>query len=136
METLFEEAKKARENAYAPYSKFSVGAALITKSGKIYRGCNIENASFGLTNCAERTAIFKAVSEGERDFQALLVVADTKDPVSPCGACRQVLAEFCPPRMPVYLANVNGNIEQTTVEQLLPSSFKSEDMKDAGKSNV
>ncbi|MFC5557677.1 cytidine deaminase [Ureibacillus thermophilus] len=136
METLFEEAKKARENAYAPYSKFSVGAALITKSGKIYRGCNIENASFGLTNCAERTAIFKAVSEGERDFQALLVVADTKDPVSPCGACRQVLAEFCPPTMPVYLANVNGNIEQTTVEQLLPSSFKSEDMKDAGKSNV
>ncbi|QBK26271.1 cytidine deaminase [Ureibacillus thermophilus] len=136
MEILFEEAKKARENAYAPYSKFSVGAALITKSGKIYRGCNIENASFGLTNCAERTAIFKAVSEGERDFQALLVVADTKDPVSPCGACRQVLAEFCPPTMPVYLANVNGNIEQTTVEQLLPSSFKSEDMKDAGKSNV
>jgi len=136
METLFEEAKKAREHAYAPYSKFSVGAALITKNGKIYRGCNIENASFGLTNCAERTAIFKAISEGERDFQALLVVADTKDPVSPCGACRQVLAEFCPPTMPVYLANVNGNIEQTTVEQLLPSSFKSEDMEDAGKSNV
>lgn len=130
---LLEEAKVARENAYAPYSKFSVGAALLTKSGKVFHGCNIENASFGLTNCAERTALFKAVSEGETEFQALLVVADTKNPVAPCGACRQVIAEFCPPEMPVYLANINGDIKQTTVEQLLPSSFTSEDMKNAGK---
>ncbi|MFC5542108.1 cytidine deaminase [Ureibacillus sp. FSL K6-3587] len=130
---LLEEAKVAREKAYAPYSKFSVGAALLTKSGKVFHGCNIENASFGLTNCAERTALFKAVSEGETEFQALLVVADTKNPVAPCGACRQVIAEFCPPEMPVYLANINGDIKQTTVEQLLPSSFTSEDMKNAGK---
>lgn len=130
---LLEEAKVAREKAYAPYSKFSVGAALLTKSGKVFHGCNIENASFGLTNCAERTALFKSVSEGETEFQALLVVADTKNPVAPCGACRQVIAEFCPPEMPVYLANINGDIKQTTVEQLLPSSFTSEDMKNAGK---
>ncbi|MFO7315598.1 MAG: cytidine deaminase [Bacilli bacterium] len=130
---LLEEAKVAREKAYAPYSKFSVGAALLTKSGKVFHGCNIENASFGLTNCAERTALFKAVSEGETEFQALLVVADTKNPVAPCGACRQVIAEFCPPEMPVYLANIYGDIKQTTVEQLLPSSFTSEDMKNAGK---
>jgi cytidine deaminase len=130
---LLEEAKVAREKAYAPYSKFSVGAALLTKSGKVFHGCNIENASFGLTNCAERTALFKAVSEGETEFQALLVVANTKNPVAPCGACRQVIAEFCPPEMPVYLANINGDIKQTTVEQLLPSSFTSEDMKNAGK---
>jgi len=77
--------------------------------------------------------LFKAVSEGETEFQALLVVADTKNPVAPCGACRQVIAEFCPPEMPVYLANINGDIKQTTVEQLLPSSFTSEDMKNAGK---
>jgi len=130
---LLEEAKVAREKAYAPYSKFSVGAALLTKSGKVFHGCNIENASFGLTNCAERTALFKAVSEGETEFQALLVVANTKNPVAPCGACRQVIAEFCPPEMPVYLANIYGDIKQTTVEQLLPSSFTSEDMKNAGK---
>lgn len=130
---LLEEAKVAREKAYAPYSKFSVGAALLTKSGKVFHGCNIENASFGLTNCAERTALFKAVSEGETEFRALLVVADTKNPVAPCGACRQVIAEFCPPEMPVYLANIYGDIKQTTVEQLLPSSFTSEDMKNAGK---
>ncbi|MED3661529.1 cytidine deaminase [Ureibacillus sp. FSL K6-8385] len=132
-EKLLEEAKIAREKAYAPYSNFSVGAALATKSGKIFTGSNIENASYGLTNCAERTAIFKAVSEGEREFAALLVVADTKTPVSPCGACRQVMAEFCPPEMPVYLANMDGKITQTTVEQLLPNAFKSEDMEDAGE---
>ena len=86
VQKLMNEAKHAREKAYAPYSKFSVGAALLTKSGKIFHGCNIENASFSMTNCAERTAIFKAVSEGETKFEAIAVIADTKNPVSPCGA--------------------------------------------------
>lgn len=133
---LFEEAKKARGKAYAPYSNFSVGAALLTKSGKIFHGCNIENASYGMTNCAERTAIFKAVSVGERDFEAMLVIADAKHPVSPCGACRQVLAEFCPPEMPVYLANMDGKIRQTTVKQLLPNAFYLEDREHGTKSTI
>lgn len=131
VQKLMNEAKHAREKAYAPYSKFSVGAALLTKSGKIFHGCNIENASFSMTNCAERTAIFKAVSEGETEFEAIAIIADTKNPVSPCGACRQVMAEFCSPEMPVYLANLQGKIQKTTVKQLLPSAFNSEDMKDA-----
>ncbi len=92
---LIEEAKKGMERAYVPYSKFKVGAALLTKEGKVIRGANIENASYGLTNCAERTAIFKAVSENERSFSAMAVVADTDGPVSPCGACRQVLEGGC-----------------------------------------
>ena len=91
-EELIEVAKEYRENAYVPYSKFKVGAAVLTKSGKVYGGCNIENASYPVTNCAERTAIFKAVSEGEKELVAIAVVADTEDPCSPCGACRQVMA--------------------------------------------
>ena len=91
---VIEAARLAAENAYVPYSKFRVGAALITKNGEIFQGCNIENASFGLTNCAERTAIFKAVSEGYCDFECLAVYGDTKEPISPCGACRQVMVEF------------------------------------------
>ncbi|MGB2992205.1 MAG: cytidine deaminase, partial [Paenisporosarcina sp.] len=105
---LMEESKIARENAYVPYSKFKVGAALMTKEGKVYHGCNIENAAYSMTNCAERTAMFKAVSEGERNFASISVVADTDGPVSPCGACRQVIAEFCEPNMPVYLINLKG----------------------------
>ncbi|NLY79221.1 MAG: cytidine deaminase [Lysinibacillus sp.] len=128
LDLLMKEAKKAREKAYAPYSKFSVGAALLSEDGQIFHGCNIENASFGLTNCAERTAIFKAVSDGVTKFKAILVVADTESPVSPCGACRQVMVEFCSRDMPVYLMNLKGNIEQTTVGKLLPGAFKSEDM--------
>lgn len=128
LEMLLKEAKKAREKAYAPYSNFSVGAALLGDDGRIFHGCNIENASFGMTNCAERTAIFKAVSEGVKNFKAIMVVADTENPVSPCGACRQVMVEFCSPNMPVYLANINGEIKQTTVGKLLPGAFKSEDM--------
>ncbi|WP_017380135.1 cytidine deaminase [Paenisporosarcina sp. TG-14] len=125
---LMEQSKIARENAYVPYSKFKVGAALITKEGKLYHGCNIENAAYSMTNCAERTAMFKAVSEGERDFASLAVVADTEGPVSPCGACRQVIAEFCKPNMPVYLINLKGDIQETTVAELLPGAFSQEDL--------
>ncbi|TQR10621.1 cytidine deaminase [Psychrobacillus soli] len=127
-EMLLAASIKARENAYVPYSKFPVGAALLTKDGEVIHGCNIENASFGLTNCAERTAIFKAVSEGKKDFAAIAVVADTEGPVSPCGACRQVLVQFCEKDMPVFLTNLNGDVSETTVGELLPGAFKTEDM--------
>lgn len=129
---VMEESKIARENAYVPYSKFKVGAAVLTKDGKIYHGCNIENASYSMTNCAERTAMFKAVSEGVRDFASIAVVADTDGPVSPCGACRQVIAEFCEPNMPVYLINLKGDVHETTVAELLPGAFSSEDLAYAG----
>ncbi|PGL82713.1 cytidine deaminase [Bacillus sp. AFS054943] len=124
-----EEANKMLLKAYIPYSKFPVGAALVTKEGKIYTGCNIENASYGLCNCAERTAIFKAVSEGERDFSCLVITGETDGPISPCGACRQVIAEFCNPKMPVLLTNVKGDEKEVTVEQLLPGAFSIEDLK-------
>ncbi|TSB46757.1 cytidine deaminase [Alkalicoccobacillus porphyridii] len=125
---LMEEAREARKQAYVPYSKFQVGAALLMKDGTIYRGANIENASFGLTNCAERTALFKAYSEGNREVQAVAIIADTTEPVSPCGACRQVMMELCGPEVPVYLGNVNGEIDITTVADLLPGAFKARDM--------
>ncbi|OOZ79060.1 cytidine deaminase [Bacillus cereus] len=124
-----EEANKMLEKAYIPYSKFPVGAALVTKEDKIYTGCNIENASYGLCNCAERTAIFKAVSEGERDFSYLVITGETDGPISPCGACRQVIAEFCDPKMPVLLTNVKGDEKEVTVEQLLPGAFTNDDLK-------
>lgn len=118
---LIKGAIQARLNAYAPYSKFQVGAALLAKSGKIYYGCNVENAAYGLCNCAERTAIFKAVSEGETEFAALAVVADTPGPVAPCGACRQVIAEF---KIPVIvMANLQGDSKQVTLDELLPFAF-------------
>ncbi|MGF1436590.1 cytidine deaminase [Bacillus thuringiensis] len=124
-----EEANKMLSKAYIPYSKFPVGAALVTKEGKIYTGCNIENASYGLYNCAERTAIFKAVSEGERDFSYLVITGETDGPISPCGACRQVIVEFCDPKMPVLLTNVKGDEKEVTVEQLLPGAFTIDDLK-------
>ncbi|MBO2534931.1 cytidine deaminase [Rummeliibacillus suwonensis] len=126
-------AKEAREKAYVPYSKFKVGAALLTADGKIYKGCNIENSGYSLTNCAERTAMFKAVSEGERHFAAIAIVADTEGPCSPCGACRQVISEFCAPNMPVYLTNMKGDVQETTVAELLPGAFSPEDLWNAGK---
>lgn len=125
---LIEEAKVARTNAYVPYSNFAVGAALLTEDGQVYRGSNIENASSGLANCAERTAIFKAVSEGKKDFAMIAVVADTERPVPPCGACRQVMTEFFPADMKVILSNLDGNILETTVGELLPGAFRAEDM--------
>lgn len=127
-ESLFEEAKRAKMLAYVPYSKFAVGAALMTEDGRIFHGCNIENASYSLGNCGERTAFFKAVSEGRTDFSTLAVVAESKRPVPPCGACRQVMAEFCSPDMPVILFNMNGEMEKTTVAGLLPGAFVAEDL--------
>ncbi|WP_423799123.1 cytidine deaminase [Neobacillus sp. SAB-20_R2A] len=128
IEQLIEEAKKAREKAYVPYSKFGVGAALLTTDGKVYHGCNIENAAYSMCNCAERTAIFKAFSEGDRQYQMMAVVADTDRPCSPCGACRQVIAELCPREMKVVLTNLKGDVLETTVEQLLPGAFSPEDL--------
>ncbi|MDQ0213915.1 cytidine deaminase [Oikeobacillus pervagus] len=125
---LVEQAKLARERAYAPYSKFPVGAALLTREGKVYLGCNIENAAYSMCNCAERTALFKALSEGDRKFTALAVIADTDRPVPPCGACRQVISELCPNEMKVVLSNLKGEIKIVTVEDLLPGAFSPEDL--------
>ncbi|ADV93273.1 cytidine deaminase [Bacillus subtilis] len=130
---LITEALKARDMAYAPYSKFQVGAALLTKDGKVYRGCNIENAAYSMCNCAERTALFKAVSEGDTEFQMLAVAADTPGPVSPCGACRQVISELCTKDVIVVLTNLQGQIKEMTVEELLPGAFSSEDLHDERK---
>ena len=121
IQKLMDCAIKARENAYSPYSHFAVGAALLCEDGTLYEGCNIENASYGLTNCAERTAIFKAVSEGHIKFKALAVVADTEGPCAPCGACRQVISEFEIPR--IILANLKGNYRVLDLDELLPFRF-------------
>lgn len=127
-ELLMEEAKLAREKAYVPYSKFKVGAALLSEKGIVYHGCNIENAAYSMTNCAERTALFKAVSEGDTTFKKLVVVADTEGPVSPCGACRQVISELCPKDMEVILTNLKGDVQTLTVAELLPGAFSPEDL--------
>lgn len=119
---LIKKAKEARENSYSPYSNFAVGAALLTEEGKIFTGCNVENAVYGLSNCAERTAIFKAVSEGYRRFTAIAVVADTDEVCKPCGSCRQVFIEFNPD-MEVIMSNLNGDVEIKKAVQLLPGSF-------------
>ncbi|TWE06484.1 cytidine deaminase [Neobacillus bataviensis] len=128
IEQLMEEAKKARDKAYVPYSKFGVGAALLTTDGKVYHGCNIENAAYSMCNCAERTALFKAYSEGDRDFNMMAVVADTDRPCSPCGACRQVISELCPSDMKVILTNLKGDVKELTVAELLPGAFSPEDL--------
>lgn len=120
---LINEAKQAREKAYAPYSKFKVGAALLSGSGKVYYGANIENSSYSLTCCAERIAIFKAVSEGEMGFTKFAIIGNSEDPISPCGACRQVMAEFFDDHVKIYLTNLTGNLKKTTISQLLPDSF-------------
>lgn len=122
MEDLVPIALQARENAFAPFSKFKVGAALRAESGKIYTGCNVENASYGLTVCAERVAIFKAVSEGERRFTAICVTADTDRLTPPCGACRQIIWEFCG-NVPVILANLKGERKEYRMLDLIPDPF-------------
>jgi cytidine deaminase len=122
MKNLIEKATEARENAHAPFSNFKVGAALLTESGEIFTGCNVENASYGLTMCAERVAIFKAISEGKKDFTQLAVVADTDNLTPPCGACRQIIWEFCGD-IPVILANLSGETEKFQMSELLPKAF-------------
>ena len=128
---LMKIARKARQNAYAPYSHFAVGAALLTKSGRVYTGCNIENASYGLTCCAERNAIFAAVGAGERRFKMLAVAADSPEPVAPCGACRQVIAEFGIPL--VVMGNLKEATKTMTAEELLPYGFGQESMNNKGE---
>lgn len=116
----------ARENSYSPYSGFKVGAALLTKSGKVYKGCNIENSAFSPTNCAERTAVFSAVADGEREFSAIAIVGgadEIKDFCPPCGVCRQVLSEFCKSDFKIHLFN-GEEIKTYTLGELLPLSFK------------
>ena len=120
---LIDLAVKTSENAYVPDSHFPIGAVLVTDDGKLYTGVNVENASFGLTNCGERTAIFKAVSEGERSFKELIIYGQTEKPVSPCGACRQVMAEFFEPDLPVTLVAKDKSTVVMTVKELLPYSF-------------
>ena len=129
--SLMEAAVAARQYAYSPYSGYRVGAALLGKSGKIYTGCNVESASYTPTNCAERTAVFKAVSEGEREFTAIAVVGgsgDSIDPAcTPCGVCRQVLAEFCAPTTPVIMGTPDS-LRVLTLEELLPFAFTSKNL--------
>ena len=124
-EELVNQAIKGMNNSYSPYSKFKVGAALLLKDGSYIYGCNVENASYGLTNCAERTALFKMVSEGysKNDVLAMSIVGNTNEPISPCGACRQVMAELLNRNTPVILANLKGDTKEITVEALLPYMF-------------
>jgi cytidine deaminase len=121
---LLAAAELARENAYAPYSHFAVGAAVLSSGGKMYAGCNVENASYGLTICAERTAIFAAVAAGERQLAGLAVVMESNEPRMPCGACRQVLQEFAiSPEIPVVVATTAGQQHSTTLGELFPDPF-------------
>ena len=126
LDALLDAARIAREHAYAPYSAFAVGACVQTRDGRRFSGCNVENAAFGLCNCAERTALFSAVAAGCQpgDFVALAVIADMDAPASPCGACRQVLAELCDQTMPVLMGNLHGATRLTSVAALLPDAFK------------
>lgn len=129
-ETLLAEARQARTRAYAPYSRFQVGAALRTDDGRVYRGCNVENAAYGLCNCAERTALFAAIADGiaPRQFSAMAVVGDTPGPITPCGACRQVLHELGGPGLRLVLANLDAARAVTTVGALLPGAFDAVDL--------
>lgn len=130
---LINEARKARKLSYAPYSKFAVGAALLSKKGKVYLGCNIENAAYSPCICGERTAIFKAVSEGERDFEAIAIVGG---PISgekaqfcpPCGVCRQVMREFCMDDFKIILGGAGDDCKEYTLKDLLPESFGPENL--------
>lgn len=127
-QSLVEEAKKAREKAHAPYSGFKVGAALLAQDGTVFPGCNVENASYGATICAERSALVSAVSQGRRRFRAIAVVADTDGPCVPCGLCRQVLSEFGGYHgdLVVIMANLRGDIESCAIHDLLPRAFSSD----------
>jgi cytidine deaminase len=127
---LVELAIKARENSYSPYSKFKVGAALMTKSGEVFLGANIENASYPLCMCAERNALYNAYNHGikKSDISALAVVGDTKQPITPCGACRQVMSELLESKTPIYMANLKGDVQKTDMTELLPFAFDDSDL--------
>lgn len=127
-EKLIEAANEARERAFAPYSNFKVGAALETADGEIFIGCNIESASYGLTVCAERVAIWKAISEGKKKFTSIAVTVDTEDLTPPCGVCRQIIWEFCGD-IPVILTNLKGKSETVQMKELLPRAFDSKFLK-------
>lgn len=130
IESLMDQARQVVPNAYVPYSHFPVGCALLMKDGKVIQGVNVENVSFGATNCAERSAIFTAISQGyhKGDIQALAVAGDTEDFLSPCSICRQVMVEFCDKSMPIFLTRQDGKIYETSLEALLPLAFESLDM--------
>ena len=125
MAALIEQARAVREQAHAPYSNFKVGAALVTKDGRVYTGCNVENSSYGLSICAERVALFKAISEGVREFTRIVVIADTPAgmPVRPCGACRQVISDLMGGQAEVVMTNLHGDLETAQVRDLLPAPF-------------
>lgn len=127
---LIEKAKEARKLSYSPYSKFAVGAALLCKDGKVFQGANVENASYPLCMCAERNALYNAMMNGYKksDFVALAIIADTDEPCSPCGACRQVISELFPSDAKIYLANLKGDLKETNIEELLPFSFSGDDL--------
>lgn len=127
---LMNAAREARSRAYVPYSHFQVGAALLDQQGRIHYGCNVENAAYGPTNCAERTALFRAIADGCQPgtFQAIAVIGDTEGPIAPCGVCRQVLLELCGPDMPVVMGNLKGNQAVMTVGELLPGAFSAADL--------
>jgi len=129
-EELIAEAAAARLTAYAPYSNFLVGAALLCRDGRVFRGCNVENASYGLCNCAERTAFFSAVAHGYQpgDFDKLAVIGDTDGPIAPCGACRQVILELGGNALPVVLTNLRGEVFETTAAAQLPNAFGGADL--------
>ena len=128
-EQLIKAAIEAKEHAYAPYSNFRVGVALLTKGGKVYQGCNIENAAYSPTNCAERTAFFKAVYEGEREFEAIAINGDGDDYLFPCGVCRQIMAEFCDPdTFLIYVSKKNGAYQKYTLAELFPGAFTKDDI--------
>ncbi|QPI67113.1 cytidine deaminase [Exiguobacterium sp. PBE] len=128
VQELVHKAIEARKRAYTPYSKFKVGAVVIDTSGNEITGCNVENASYGLSMCAERTAIFKAVSEGSDAIETVVVVGDTEGPISPCGACRQVISEFAGEDFTLILANLNGDTKVMTKEEMLPYGFSPKDL--------
>ncbi len=122
---LVDVANQALNDTYTPYSHFPVGAALLGENGEIFKGVNIENVSFGLTNCAERTAIFTAIAAGQRHFHGLVISGRTDEPIAPCGACRQVMVEFFDPDMPIWLINDQGKEIETNIAELMPGSFNS-----------
>ena len=128
---LISKAKEARKLSYSPYSNFAVGAALLTKDGKVFLGANIENSSYPLCMCAERNALYNAMMDGykKEDFVALAISADTDEPCSPCGACRQVISELFPRDGVIVLANLKGDVKETNIDELLPFAFSGDDLK-------